>query len=338
MGNEVELTSDDDVFVFCNGSISTARLSGDSIHFNIWDEGYTNSEPRKFVITPEVAPVHVLDYQINGNVSFVQYEAQDRHFHCDLWYLTEPEGYLISGYLPYSKHQPHCHSFLTKEESELTEVGHCILDTNSNSKYLVKLCTDKWPNNELVKFVVVFDGYTFKNGHRIQMPENVLFNGINMTIVGAGKDAKTVLTALTNAPFKFFAFDMSNGETLLEILLYREHTSSDQYLIPHSWLTPWLTEADHVLGGVDVIRIEYNGENLTTSDFFASYGHVEEYDRIRLVQVTETQTLWEVDCVNGSYSIVCDYLLTDLDTDRFNYNNDNILSDTDSDTDTDTNY
>ena len=161
--------NDDKLFVRFNESISTACVNGDSIHFNIWDEGDTKSEPRKFVITPEVAPEDVWDYQINGNVVLVKYVSLDDINHYDLWCLTGPEGEFMSGYLPGSDHQPHCPSFLTEEESAFITDCNWLLDTNPNSEYLVIPCSNK---NSVI-FVVVFDGFTFKNGHRIQMPENL---------------------------------------------------------------------------------------------------------------------------------------------------------------------
>ena len=317
----MELTNDDDLFVLCNGSISTARVNGLSIHFKLWDKGDTTAEPRKFIITPDVAPQFVWDYQINGNVALVKYESQDGSDHYDLWYLTEPEGYLISGYLPDSDHQPHCEPFLTAEESAFTTYCDWLLDTNSNSEYLVIPCSDE----SRVIFVVVFDRFTLKNGHRIQMPENLQYRDcLNMRIVGSGKDATTVLTAKTSNRYgdicTFFVYDLSNGETLLKIPLDRKHTSFGQYLFP----TNWLTNEDRARGGVDVIRIDYNGKKWTTSTSFASYGHVEEYDPVRLLQVTDTQTLWQLAATDGGYSIVCDYLLTELDTRRLD-NNDIIL-------------
>ena len=316
--DEVEL------FILSNGSIVTARVNGGQIHFNLWAEGDTKAEPKKFVISPEVAPRYVWDYQINRNVALVKYESDLGSDHYDLWYLTQPAGYHISGYLPYSGHQPNCDSFLTAEELEMTsESGferrlmcNWLLDTNWNSEYLVRL----YSRGSSGMFVLVFDGFTSsKFKQRITMPENVRDYCINMRIIGQGKDAKTVLTAQTQDPYTFVVYDMSNGQTLLTIPLGRYHGSSGHYLFPKGELT----EEDHVLGGVDVIRIDFDGKNWTTSSAFASYGEDEEYDdEMRLVEVTDTQTLWEVDRADeSSYSILCDYLLNDIDTSRLDNNN-----------------
>ena len=326
--------NDKGVVVHSNGSISTAHLNSGSIHFKLWDKGDTTEEPRKFVITPKEAPRHLFNYQINGNFVVVRYESDRMCYpedHYDMWYLTEPGGYLISEYIPLDRSPDRVldHQlfdlFLTEDQVEMTQECYWLLDTNPNSKYFVKLYSIECCGN----FVLVLDGFTSsKLRHRIQMPDDVFRIGdVVMRIVGTGKDAKTVLIApATYRPYQVFVYDMLNAQMVLKIPLKREHTSFGQYLFPDD-----LTNDDLARGGVDVIRIDYNGQNWTSSSFFASYGHVEKYDGVTLHQVTDTQTLWEVERGRDSYSILCDYLLNDLDTHRLDYYNHIILSDTDSD-------
>ena len=301
---------EDELYVLSNGSIVTALVNGDLINFNMWCERDPDAKPQNFVITPTESPGDIWYYQINGNVALIKYESELETVHDELWNLSHPSVQQIL---------PNCDPFLTDEENEMksqikshwtNEQLKCnwSLDTNPNSQYLMRVYSIRG----CAMFVLVFDGFTSQFPLRITMPDNVRAYNMNMEIIGSGKNAKTVLTAQTDDPNQCFVYDMSNGHTLLTILLGRDHLISSHYLFPKGALT----DEDHLIGGVNLIRIECNGENWTTSTTFASYGHVEEYDEMKLIEVTDTQTLWQVDCNSTSYLKHCDYLLNDVDIHR----------------------
>ena len=285
-----------------NDLLITARVNDGLIHLNIWAEGNTNKDPKNFVITPAEAPQYGWDCQINQNVALVKYESIVSNNHYELWNLSHPSVQLKL---------PDCVPLLTEYENQMEGLGSSnslvrwLLDTNANSEYLVGLFSE----DRIALFVFVFDGFTSpKYTNRITIPENVRDHCINMGIFGSGKNAKTVLTMQNTS--HFFVFDVSNGQRLLTISLDRLHSSSGYYLFPGGELT----DEDHSLGGVNVIRIECNGKNWTTCTTFVSYGHVEGFgNMISLIAVTDTQTLWKVDMDDGSaYCIMCDYLLNEL--------------------------
>ena len=313
-------------FTIFNESIVGIRWVGGHVQIDLWAEGKANAVPRSFVFKEEqhvdpaiaaalpwqgMSPWRLLSYQMNQNAALLQYElvipASDRRtrdverIKYELWFLSHPEVHLIL---------PNYDSFLTEEErgKEQKHSGSADwqLDSNSNSQYLIRQYSC---GEGSVGFVLVFHGFqSSKYQRRITMPENVWYDAIKMVIIGSGKDAKTVLTAQTDQ-FQFFVFDMSSGQTLLTIPLRRQHCISEQYLFP-LWE---LNNEDHELGGVDVIRIECNGENWTTCTIFASYDHVEGHrNGIRLDAVTDTQTVWEVNSYGSSELILCDYLLNEL--------------------------
>ena len=298
-----------ELYIISNGSIVTALVNDGLINFNVWNAQNPNAKPKTFAITPTESPRDIWYYQINGNVALVKYESTLKTVHDELWNLTHPAVQQIL---------PNCDPFLTDEEIEMksrtgfwfNEQLKCnwSLDTNSNSQYLVR----RYENLICAFFVLVFDRLSSKFILRITMPENVGTYNMNMEIIGSGKRAKTVLTAQTGHPYQCFVYDMSTGQTLLTIPLGRDHLISSHFLFPKGELM----YEDHLLGGVNVIRIECDGENWTTSTTFASYGHVEEYDEMKLIEVTDTQTLWQVDCNSTSYLNHCDYLLNDVDIHR----------------------
>lgn len=310
----------------------TARVDGGHIHFNLYAETDTNAEPKRFVITPTVPPSVVWRdaasrlefFQFNGNVALLQYESQlGNRTRFELWHLSHPAVQLTL---------PDCDSFVTEVESRITsESGYLdwLLDTNSNSQYLVR----RYASHNTTMFVLIFDGFTSsKYCHRISMPNQFFgvpvdgFIGgdeIHLRIIGSGKDAKTVLTA-QSSQYKFYVYDLSNGQLVLNIPLTRSHINYDSltydfgschYIFP----TNTLTDEDHMKGGVDVIRIEWNGENWTTCTTFACYPRLEEYSSMKLIKVTDTQTVWKVNDFNfephlvKTYCILCDYLLNDMD-------------------------
>lgn len=293
----------EEFFTISNESIINARVHNGVIHVNLWAEGYTDAEPNKVVLTPKEVLWHIGDYQFNQNFVLVNYYSQPDTEHYELWYLSHPAVQLTL---------PNCDAFLTEEERLMFAKQrlclHWILDTNSNSDYLVILYYSSEGN---VKFGLVFDGFTsHKYRHRISFAAHFGAASIKMQNIGSGKDAKTVLTALSEHSDECYVYEMSNGQTLLTIPLDRLHSSSGHYLFPEGDLT----DEDHSLGGVNVIRIECNGKNWTTCTTFVSYGHVEGFgNMISLIAVTDTQTLWKVDMDDGSsYCIMCDYLLNEL--------------------------
>ena len=293
-------------------------MKGGLVHFNMWAEGEAEADPKMFVIAPTVpqefvwndrinrnvalrkAAKDVRFYTLNGNVALVTYQSQLGTVNFELWHLSHPSVQLTL---------PNCDSCLIEGEYFMeSDLLDWLLDTNSNSEYLVRLyCRDS-----IAIFVLVFDGFTScKYRHRITMPLNVEEDNINLRILGTGKDAKTVLTAQTENPYRFYVYDLSNGQKVLTIPLDRYHTCCGQYLFP----THELNIHDHRLGGVDVIQIDCKSQNWSISTNFAYFPPVEDYLLIRLVKVTETQTMWLKDDINdgSSTSIICDYLLNDVD-------------------------
>ena len=316
-------------------------MDGSRIHFYVYAERDSNAEPKRFVITPTVDPEYCWEdgwrtgqklwkdaakrlryFQVNGNVALVQYDSQletteNLEAKFELWYLTHPTVQLKL---------PNCESLLTKEESLMTPVSKYLdwlLDTNSNSQYLVRRCVSDYTT----MFVLVFHGFTSsKYCHRITMPRTLILNGfvgddeIHLRTVGSGKDAKTVLTA-QSSQYQFYIYDLSTGDMVLKIPLSRSYINYqsmtyDFGCCPYLFPTETLMEEDHIRGGVDVMRIDCTGEKLTISTTFAAYPHLEEYNSIKLIKVTDTQTVWKVDDEGPrgrEYCIICDYLLNDLD-------------------------
>ena len=271
-------------------------MNGGIIYLSVWAEGNTDQDPKNYVITTAEAPKSKDDwtYQINRNVALIEYKSIVGNYHCELWHLSHPSVQLKL---------PDCDPFLTENERQKKEsyqgLVDWLLDTTSNSEYLIRLYRE-----DDIYFVLVFDGLTsFKYTKRITMPENVR-GGIGMQIFGSGKNAKTVLTVHNQS--QFFVFDMSNGQMVLTIPLSQSHTSSGQYLFP----TDLIVGEDILLGGVDVIRIDCDGQNWTTSTMFATFPHIEEEIddiHLQLEEVTETQTLWR----EGYEYYLCDYLLNE---------------------------
>ena len=297
-------------------------MNGCFIHFHLYAEGKTNAE--HFVITTAGAPEYGCEFQINDNftVALVNYNTSNANvahtYHniqqYELWYLHQPSFQL---------RLPNYNSFLTGEEREMISLQQreykWLLDTNPNSQYLLGLyCKpDTGHANNFVegpvRFVLVFTGFSSSEYlHRITLPANAnYYDGgecrhVDILIIGSGKNAKTVLTAQTQDPYQFFVYDLSSGQTLLRIPLSRYHDKSGQYLHPNQYV---LTREDYLLGGVNVIRIDCKEEKWTASTTFAACPHVEEYEEIRLLEVTESQTLWKVD---EHDLIICDYLLNDF--------------------------
>ena len=283
-------------------------MIGHLIYFDLWAAEDKYAKPKRFSITTTEAPEFGCDFQINQNftVALVTTFAATKQY--ELWHLHQPSMELIL---------PNYDSFLTEEELELISLDrrscNWLLDKNPNSEYLMVLYCSESVSQD-VRFVLVFTGFTCsKYLHRIAMPANVSFyidatipnRSVDILIVGSGKDATTVLTVQTKDPYQFFVYDLSNGQMLLTIPLGRYHGRNCQYLFP----TEVLTGEDDVLGGVNVIQIECKGEKWTASTNFASYPIVEGYEEMRLVQVTDTRTLWKVDKHD---LIICDYLLNDF--------------------------
>ena len=291
-----------------NGSISVSSVIGSFIHFELWAEQDTYAKPKQYVI-PTTA-VEEVDFQINQNltVAMVNHAFGTSVQHYELWSLCDSSVQLLL---------PNYDSLLSEEQLELISLQrrqcNWLLDTNPNSEYLMLLYSTESAVRNTVRFVLVFSGFTSpKYLHRIAMPANVgdyneseSRRDLHILIVGSGRNAKTVLTAQTKDPYQFFVYDLASGQTLLSIALGRHHSISTQYLFP----TEVLTAEDHLLGGVNVIQIDCKKEHWTASTTFVSHPDVDEYEAMKLVQVTDTQTLWQID---NRDLIICDYLLNDF--------------------------
>ena len=199
-------------FKISNESLITSGVNDGIIYLSVWAEGNTDADPIKYVITTaEACQDYEWNYQINRNVALIHYRSIAGNNHCELWNLSHPMVHLIL---------PNCNSFLTENEKQMeahsskfsVNPTRWLLDTNSNSEYLVRVYSDDCD----AIFVLIFHGFTSSTyRHRITMPENVLDYCINMRIFGTGKNSKTVLTMQNTS--HFFVYDMSNGQMVLTI-------------------------------------------------------------------------------------------------------------------------
>ena len=250
-----------------------------------------------------------VDYTVNGDYILLKYYTYPFERHEELWHMMDPA--------PVEIKLPNIALFWGKNGSADDRLQHgdgWIMDTNTNSQFLVRACKMEMIHSR-ENFVIVFSGFDApKYLHRITTTTSQssgLYHFIRLSVVGENANAKTLLM-VEELKFNEFeedkemrVFDLSTAQRLFT-QRYGEHSS---FVCSRNTLWHKLSdiELDHVRA--KLLWINWNGKDWSISETVVPLPV--DGQKTTLRSVTETRILWDVEGEKVNYFISYDYLLPD---------------------------